>query len=440
MDHISISRLKLLLLISSLVTLVFLLLAAFQENLTGQWRTHQQAYRQVLIDRAKTPQAQQSAQAMDIGFKQLFLPRLDRIDRCVTCHISIDDPTQVQAKQPLRAHSGAILTHHPVDKFGCTVCHDGQGRAIEKDAAHGEVEHWSSPLLRGDRVYTSCGRCHYENDLYLPAKPHMPIDQQELAASVPSAQVVHRGKQLVISLGCLGCHRYQGRGGTPGPDITYIGDKTAHDFDFKDFQGEHTASAWVLELLKNPDAVSPGTPMPDFNLSNQQAHDLTMYLLSLQRKNLPATYTPLPSRLSGKPAAGAQLYTMFCSACHGQEGQGVPYFDDRNTNVPALQYLAERLGLYDPEHAQAVVQLLESHTDPITLIEDPPFDADMYEEFLNQLQVMRDVIRSGRQGVKKNPDSPLKPVDMPAWQDTLTNEQVDEVLAYLISLFPWDEE
>ncbi len=36
---------------------------------------------------------------------------------------------------------------HPVEKFGCTSCHGGQGWAIDTEAAHGQVAHWEEPLL-----------------------------------------------------------------------------------------------------------------------------------------------------------------------------------------------------------------------------------------------------------------------------------------------------
>lgn len=448
----SLRRLQWLLLISSLVSICFLLLAAFEENLTGEWRAHQKKYRQSLIENAVSDTARAAAEDMNIGFKQVFLPQLDRVDRCVTCHIGINDPTQAQAPQPLATHSGDLLKRHPIDKFGCTICHDGQGRTVEKDSAHGNVPYWPRPLLQGEHIYTSCGQCHYENDLYgaeyeLYARsgPLPPLDESELTQSVPGSSNNHdraigRGKQLVLASGCLGCHQYRGRGGLTGPDITYVGDKTPHDFDFKHLKGEKTVSAWLHEHFKKPDAVSPGTQMPDFNLSDQQANDLTTYMLSLKRKDVPASYTPVPDRRVTIPVQAPRLFAMFCGACHGKEGRGVSYFNDRNTSVPSLRFIAERLGLYDPEHAEAVVELLESHADLSATAADPPFDPDTYEEFLKQFEVMRDVIRNGRQGVKKDSQSPLTPLNMPTWKDTLTDDQIDAILAYLISLFPWEEE
>ena len=54
-------RLKIVLLASSIVTLVFLGLAAFEENLFGEWREHQEAYRAALVERAETPEARATA-------------------------------------------------------------------------------------------------------------------------------------------------------------------------------------------------------------------------------------------------------------------------------------------------------------------------------------------------------------------------------------------
>jgi mono/diheme cytochrome c family protein len=340
-------RLKIVLLVSSLVSLVLLLLSAFEENLGREWRQYQKSYRAQLIKRAADDKVRQAAERMELQIQQVFLPELKRIDRCVTCHIGIDDPTQADAEQPLRTHGGEILRHHPVEKFGCTVCHDGQGRAIDKDAAHGEVEHWPSPLLRDEAVYTSCGRCHYENDLYgaeydlytrgglLP-----PLDEAELEASVPGAaspteRAIGRGKALVLTSGCLGCHKFRERGGVLGPDITHVGDKTPHDFDFTHIEGEHTVAQWLFEHFKKPGEVVPGTLMPDMGLTDAQARDLTQYMLSLHRKAMPAEYTPVPSRRRTQPVRGARLFAMFCSACHGKYGQGGTALD------PALMMLAE---------------------------------------------------------------------------------------------------
>jgi len=107
-----------------------------------------------------------------------------------------------------------------------------------------------------------------------------------------------------------------------GPDISYVGDKTVHDFDFQHIRGEHTVEQWLTEHFKHPAVVSPGSVMPEFGYSDRQIDDLTLYLLSTHRKAMPAEYTPVPPRQAGEPATGAQLYAMFCNGCHGSDGQG----------------------------------------------------------------------------------------------------------------------
>ena len=334
--------LKVILLASSIVSLVLLLLSAFQENLAGEWEQYQREYRTRLVAAAPTDQARHAAERMEIAFQQTFLPDLGRVDRCVTCHIAAEDPGQMQAKIPLAAHSGDLLVHHPPDRFGCTVCHEGQGRAVASQAAHGEIEHWPTPLLRGEAVYRSCGKCHYENDLFgaeydLFAKSDGPlpsITAAEIQSSVPGAtdtqqHAIARGKQLVIAKGCLGCHAYRSRGGTLGPDITYVGDKTKHDFDFTHVtgEGEHSVKSWMVAHFLNPGEVVPGTLMPDMDLTAEEASDLAEYMLSLRRKDMPAQYTPVPSTRVGDPVEGGQLFGMFCSSCHGAQGQGTGVLD-----------------------------------------------------------------------------------------------------------------
>jgi mono/diheme cytochrome c family protein len=320
---------KIILIVSSALTLLLLMVAVTQENIAVKWKDYQRTYRDTLLSLAKTP-AEKSAAAIEVKLRQEFLPELNRIDRCTTCHLGVENPALAKAEQPLTFHSSNIFKNHPLSKFGCSVCHDGQGLATLTDDAHGNVEHWTTPLLKGELVYTSCGRCHYENDLYgaendlftVGTSINPPLMQEELLSHVPGSENIARGKQLVLASGCLGCHKYRGHGGRLGPDITFVGDKTKHDYDFSHMKGEHTVQNWLLEHFKNPDDLSPGTLMPAMKLTDQQAYDLTLYMLSLHRKSMPASHTPIPSRNKREQATGSQLYAIFCSSCHGSNGQG----------------------------------------------------------------------------------------------------------------------
>ncbi len=321
-------NIKVIILVCSVLTLFLLAIATVQENISVEWKDYQRAYCTELLAQTRTG-GDRAAADINIKIRQLYLPQLNRTDRCITCHIGIDNPALEDADQPIRSHSVNYFEHHPISKFGCTVCHEGQGRATTSEEAHGEVEFWPSPLLRGKLVYTSCGRCHYDNDLYgadndlfVPWKDPPPIMKDELKSSVAGGKNIASGKQLVLSSGCLGCHKYRGRGGTVGPDITYVGDKSEHGFDFTNIEGEHTVQQWLFEHFKNPDRLSPGTLMPAMDLNDQMARDLTMYMLSLHRKSMPASHTPVPPRRNGEMAGGDQLYSMFCNSCHGRDGQG----------------------------------------------------------------------------------------------------------------------
>ncbi len=355
MGNRQIYMMKVLLLISSLASLGVLASAAYRENFVGEWRTSQLTYRTALSTAADNDAARAAVNDMTLNHQQLYLSELGGVDRCTTCHLGVENPAMASAAAPLALHSGTLLTEHPVDRFGCTICHGGEGRAVLKDAAHGwqddgsPVPHMETPMLRGDAVYTSCGKCHGELDLYGGeadlfaasstsnsgmGKPS--ISEMSLAMSLPGAERLANGKRLTATNGCLGCHQYRGRGGLLGPDLTYVGDKGKHDFDFSRVRGEHTVERWLFEHFRIPSEVSPGTIMPDMGLSEDEARDLALYMMSLHRKTAPASYIPKPhvmqalskSRSNGlevesiHSVRGETLYKMFCSACHGVDGLG----------------------------------------------------------------------------------------------------------------------
>jgi len=345
MDYRQVNMMKVVLLVSSLASLLLLARAAYEENLTGDWRKAQVTYKKLLLETADGPDAQRAASAFSIEQKQLYLAELGTIDRCTSCHLGVENPAMVNAEPPLAYHSGDLLKNHSPDKFGCTICHEGRGRAVTKASAHGwydngkPVPHIDTPMLRGDAVYTSCGRCHEQIDLFgggddlfaganggedSDGAQEEPIRLASLTASLPSATRLARGKALTVKLGCLGCHQYRGRGGSLGPDLTHVGDKIRHGYDFSHVKGEHTVEQWLFEHFKFPKEVSPTTVMPDMSLSDDEARDLSLYMMSLHRKTAPASHMPSPSveLVSGDMVNGDKLFSLFCSACHGSDGYG----------------------------------------------------------------------------------------------------------------------
>ena len=105
-----------------------------------------------------------------IEVKQVVLPDFDnnnfggklaRVERCVTCHLGVEQPGFENEQQPYTRQS-YITEHHTVEKYGCTPCHGGQGVALTVKAAHGEVEFWPNPLLADGARERLCGQCHQE--------------------------------------------------------------------------------------------------------------------------------------------------------------------------------------------------------------------------------------------------------------------------------------
>ena len=96
-----------------------------------------------------------------------------------------------------------------------------------------------------------------------------------------------RGKELVDSIGCMGCHIAQD---TLRDDKGAVRVARRDDFPLERHfgfnlvgVGTKTNANWVFNWVKNPKAYDPNAPMPSLRLSDQEASDITAYLLSLQK-------------------------------------------------------------------------------------------------------------------------------------------------------------
>jgi hypothetical protein len=256
-----------------------------------------------------------------IKLRQLMVPALDRYDRCITCHLGYDTviaPTQttVYDDPPHKARPSAIHASHPAEKFGCTVCHEGQGLATTARAAHGPVKHWEEPMRKGAVLEASCAKCH--SNLWD-------------AAAMPFTENWRKGEALFLKIGCIGCHQIHGQGGPISVDLAEeTADKPLSRIDFS-FTGlpheERTLENWIrLHFVKDPWTLVPGDPeglhndepvppsgMPFFNLSAEEADALTTYVLSLGGDRVPAEFLaparPAPRRFSATPSNAAARCT-----------------------------------------------------------------------------------------------------------------------------------
>lgn len=343
------------------------------------------------------------------GIKQIIVKDLDRVDRCTTCHLAMERPQLAMDAQPFMAHPGQYLAWHPVEKFGCTVCHGGQGLATEVDAAHGDVAHWNEPLLRGPLVQASCYKCH-----------------GDLGPVAQYAPQLVQGMQLFKAKGCYGCHavtKYGKEfGQTVSVDLSEIG-SMPHELmtaDFEMMPPPHDRIHWLARKLAHPRALNPGvrierlppgeeeifpSAMPHFGLSDDEIASLSTYLLGLTHDDLPASYVrpplpqPEPVYASAVERGQAVFDTFGCAACHGPGGLG------------GRQNFNAGLGGEAPSLA---------------------FTKAYYG---NNIEALKTVIRNGRQPVPRaDVTRPNPSLYMPAWKDRIPDEDMDALIQYLLSL------
>ena len=303
----------------------------FYDQFFNRWEKHQTAYWEQARSLAKTDAEKAAVDAHKLQIEQIIVTQFgeSRVDRCTTCHAAADDPRFQGHAQPLQTHSysaalgdtqkdGKWERRHKFADFGCTICHDGQGRGLETVYAHGEDENWPQPILGytvqpnwksafkdklkgAEYMQANCAQCHTD----------------EHFAGTP---LVKRGRELFFEKACYGCHRIEGLShGTLGPDLTEVGKRWRIDYLWG-----HTV---------NPRDYSAVSFMPKFNLTDDEIKALVVFLKSRKGMNFAETtmeqyrarlqQTSLPAGAAGtaenvpSTARGEQLIAQrSCTACH----------------------------------------------------------------------------------------------------------------------------
>jgi mono/diheme cytochrome c family protein len=265
--------------------------------------------------------------APTIKIQQIILPnvvddvnfiRVPKIDRCQTCHLAIDMKGYEKYPQPYTTHPDLATylggsSPHPIDKIGCTVCHEGMGQSVSfRDAAHmptgdkqkeewekkykwEEPHLWDYPMLPTKMTEASCAKCH-KQEIY-----------------VPKGDTLNLAYATFERAGCYACHKTRGFENVkkPGPILTKIDSKLSPE--------------WVKTWIRNPRAVKPTTWMPRFfyNSNNSSPDDMVRneveinaiaaYLFANAEKHEFAVKDPR----RGDAKSGEQIVkSIGCQGCH----------------------------------------------------------------------------------------------------------------------------
>jgi len=307
------------------------------------------------------------------------------VDRCESCHMGVREPVKLTAasmalkgKKP-DEYARAFTTHpepdllkiHDPEKYGCSPCHQGNGRATTSvEKAHGNYEHWLWPLFSPGNYESGCQICH-SADMVL--------------VSNDVGWTLTEGKDLFRQRGCTGCHRYEGYDKEPedllsiaqqikqldqekkdnfkqAGDLMKQADKaesndeanrlndravslkvTNSKLDLRIVQLDRSTKSllqdmkkvgpnlkdirlklnknWIPVWLKKPSDFRATTKMPNFRLNDQQVKAISAFVWQS------ALTDQLPKHKPGNAAHGKELFeSRGCLACHsigeGDQVQG----------------------------------------------------------------------------------------------------------------------
>jgi mono/diheme cytochrome c family protein len=416
--------------VSSVACLALLVAHAWRETLGAEWRPHQLAYKRVLSALAENDAQQATAADFEVKPRQAVLADGAATDRCISCHVALEDPRMADQAQPLRTHPGDYLDTHPPERFGCTLCHDGQGLALTTAdaAAYERGRFWEKPLIGAPFIEANCYRCHSE-----------PL------AQTPTYEF---GKQIFDGSGCIGCHTVRGRGGTVGPDLTFVGDSSRHvkvptashhDLVAR-FRGNETI-AYLFESVQWPNAQPTETKMPTFGLTDEEATALVVYLKSLVRRPTVASLVPPvrpPLPVTDPVQRGAVLYGRYCIGCHAEGGKGgIANPNAIRPVIGPINTMAAKMAFSGDDQVEQFLTLVRG-LGARTLSSSDATKLPNWPAIEQVMQATRQVVRDGS-SVPAVAAGSSEPLGMPAWGHLINADQVDTILYYLLTTMPWSE-
>ncbi|RMD88335.1 MAG: hypothetical protein D6813_12270 [Calditrichaeota bacterium] len=307
------------------------------------WRDYQIEYAKLKAEKSGQKIGQYSVKEHLIE-----VPELGVRDRCTSCHVAMDDMQMFDQENPLKPHPMNYLRDHPVDQFGCTVCHGGNGETLQVQKAH------SGNFRSGVLVQISCSKCH----------------QQESLAGAPD---VSHGKALMKKYQCVNCHYIRNFSETklfrPAPRLVGIGSKVN--------------DKWMRRWLKDPKSYLPNARMPKFQIEDKYIDALIGYLMTSKDPVVEAlTSYPEGDVTSGK----GTLRLAFCITCHPFNQKGGKEAPDlgRIGNKVREKWIVQML--QDPHRMQPQTTMphynftLQQISDIAAYLMDEFTDWEMWEE------------------------------------------------------------
>ena len=277
MEKAVLRKLTSLCIICGLAGVVLLGIMALRDE-QREWKPYQAEYKEQLLKKIspdKNPAFYQRVVGMKPEIKQIVIDEWGAIDRCITCHMGIEDKLFANAKQPLTTHPDpALMKNHPVEKYGCTICHGGQGLATTfYGSSHKAIPDWPVTLVAKGLMQSRCGVCHKDFEAI-------------------GADKLIKGREIYKEMHCAGCHQIDRQGGAVGPDLSAFADKDPSSFSYANVAGGHSKENWVIQHFKDPQKVSPGSPMHLPAMNDYQIECLASYVLSLSQRDFPRQYNP----------------------------------------------------------------------------------------------------------------------------------------------------
>jgi len=308
---------------SILIYIVGIVLAVFTgiviyRTANPEWKKYQKEFVKI----AEKKIGKEKVAKIDLGIRQIWNKELmgpNTADRCVTCHLGVDVPGLEGEDVPVvfRTHPNpdGLLDKHPLNKFGCTICHGGIPNALTVKEAHAEHGvRWLYPTytremqkkykFEEDRLVMlqiNCNYCHrFDKD-------------------VPGMDYINLAKDQLIEKNCQSCHVIDGFGGNIGPNLTYEGDKPHEMFDIhapyyvikdgKPVESGRTIAeemkrrglpysvfSWHMLHFEEPRSITPTSTMPNHGFSLKEIHAMTMLMMSWRKLDIPSHYLSNPGK------------------------------------------------------------------------------------------------------------------------------------------------